>query len=162
MPRRLSKTEREAFLRGRHVCVLATIGPDGQPILTPIWYLYRNGRILMRTGAQAIKTLNISRDPRVTVSVQDERPPYKSVTIYGTASIESQQPALGPKIARHYLGCVHASRARRNRRERRNHVGRHTRTLRHSGLLTGDAANWPGLANNEANPATVALIATNS
>ena len=106
MPRRLSKTEREAFLRGRHVCVLATIGPDGQPILTPIWYLYRNGRILMRTGAQAIKTLNISRDPRVTVSVQDERPPYKSVTIYGTASIESQQPALGPKIARHYLGAL--------------------------------------------------------
>jgi len=106
MPRRLSKTEREAFLSGRHVCVLATIGPDGQPILTPIWYLYRNGRILMRTGAQAIKTLNVSRDPRVTVSVQDERPPYKSVTVYGTASIESQQPALGPKIARHYLGAL--------------------------------------------------------
>ena len=106
MPRHLSKTEREAFLRGRHVCVLATIGPDGQPILTPIWYLYRNGRILMRTGGQAIKTLNISRDPRVTVCVQDERAPYKSVTVYGEASVESEQPGLGPKIARHYLGAL--------------------------------------------------------
>ncbi|MCH8814055.1 MAG: PPOX class F420-dependent oxidoreductase [Chloroflexi bacterium] len=106
MPRKLSKSEREAFLRGRHVCVLSTIGPDGKPVLTPIWYLYRNGQILMRTGSQAIKTLNISRDPRITICVQDERPPYKSVTISGTASIESQQPGLGPLIARHYLGAL--------------------------------------------------------
>ncbi len=106
MPRKLSKNEREAFLRGRHVCVLGTIGPDGQPTLTPIWYLFRDGLILMRTGAQAIKTLNISRDSRVTLCVQDERPPYKSITVYGTASIESQQPGLGPSIARHYLGAL--------------------------------------------------------
>jgi len=106
MPRKLSKSEREAFLRGRHVAVLSTIGPAGQPVLTPIWYLYRDGRILMRTGAQAIKTLNISRDTRVTICVQDERAPYKSVTIYGKASIESHRPGLGPTIARHYLGAL--------------------------------------------------------
>ena len=38
MPHRLSKAEWERFLRGRHVGVLGTIGKDGQPVLTPIWY----------------------------------------------------------------------------------------------------------------------------
>lgn len=106
MPKRMSKPEWERFLRGRHVCVLATIGPDAEPVLTPIWYLYRAGRILMRTGKQSIKALNVARDPRVTVCVQDERPPYTSVTIYGRASIEPGEEGLGAVIARHYLGAV--------------------------------------------------------
>ena len=104
MPNRLSRAEWENFLRGRHVCVLATLGPDGGPVLTPIWYLYRNGRILMRTGAGSIKALNVARDPRVTVCVQDERPPYVSVTVYGRGSIEPARPRMAGAIARHYLG----------------------------------------------------------
>ena len=94
MPKRLRRTEWERFLRGRHVCVLATLGPAGEPVLTPIWYLYRDGRILMRTGAQSIKALNAARDPRVTICVQDERPPYKSVTVHGKASIEPAQEGM--------------------------------------------------------------------
>ncbi len=41
MPRRLSRAEQDGFLRGRHVAVLVTIGPDGRPVPTPIWYLFR-------------------------------------------------------------------------------------------------------------------------
>jgi len=106
MPKRLRRTEWERFLRGRHVCVLATLGPAGEPVLTPIWYLYRDGRILMRTGAQSIKALNAVRDSRVTICVQDERPPYKSVTVHGKVSIEPPVDGMGPEIARHYLGAV--------------------------------------------------------
>ncbi len=106
MPARFTQSQREKFLNGRHVCVLGTIGPDGEPVLTPIWYLYRDRKIVMRTGSNAIKTLNISRDPRVTVCVQDENPPYKSVTAYGRASIEPAIAGLGQAISRHYLGAV--------------------------------------------------------
>ena len=96
----------ERFLRGRHVAVLATTAPDGTAVLTPIWYLYKDGLVLMRTSADSIKALNMAREPRVTVCVQDERPPYKSVTLYGTAKIEEAQPELGKEISRHYLGTV--------------------------------------------------------
>jgi len=88
MPRRFSKAEVERFLRGRRVAVLGTIGADGAPVLTPIWYLYRDGHLLMRTDKQSVKAKNVARDPRVTVCVQDERPPYASVTVYGKAAIE--------------------------------------------------------------------------
>lgn len=106
MPRKLTRNEWQRFLKGRHVCVLSTLGPDGAPVLTPIWYLYKNDKILMRTGAASIKALNIGRDPRVTVCVQDERPPYMSVAVYGRAEIKPEKRGLGGQLARHYLGFV--------------------------------------------------------
>jgi len=106
MPKRMSRAEWERFLAGRHVAVLATLGPEGESVLTPIWYLYRDGLLYMRTGVQSIKARNLRRDQRVTICVQDERPPYRSVTIHGRASVEPEKEGLGAAIARRYLGAV--------------------------------------------------------
>ncbi len=106
MPLKLPREDWERFLRGRHVAVLATTAPDGTAVLTPIWYLYKDGLVLMRTSADSIKALNMAREPLVTVCVQDERPPYKSVTVYGHAQIEEVRPELGKEISRHYLGAI--------------------------------------------------------
>src|SRR3972149_2766871 len=106
MPKRMNRAECERFLAGRYVAVLATLGPDGQPALTPIWYLYREGLFYMRTGLESIKAKNVRRDQRVTICIQDERPPYKSVTIHGRASIEPEEEGLDAAIARRYLGAV--------------------------------------------------------
>jgi PPOX class probable F420-dependent enzyme len=88
------------------VGVLGTIGKDGQPVLTPIWYLYRDGKILMRTARESVKAQNILRDPRASLCAQEERPPYASVTIYGTATIEGEMAGLGYDIASRYLGMI--------------------------------------------------------
>jgi PPOX class probable F420-dependent enzyme len=106
MPKRLKRDEWERFLRGRRVGILATIAADGPPVLTPVWYLYREGRLLVRTGIESVKARNVQRDPRVTVCVQDERPPYASVTVYGRAAIEPDREGLIGEIARHYLGGI--------------------------------------------------------
>jgi PPOX class probable F420-dependent enzyme len=106
MPKRLSRAEWERFLAGRHVAVLATLGPEGEPVLTPIWYLYRDGALRMRTGGESVKVRNVRRDPRVTVCVQDDQPPYKSVTVYGSATVETEDDELTAAIPRHYLGMV--------------------------------------------------------
>jgi len=106
MPGRWKRDKWERFLRGRHVAVLGTIGGDGAPVLTPIWYLYRDGRILMRTGRASVKARNIQRDARVTVCVQDERPPYASITVHGRAVIEPEREGLAAEIARRYLGRI--------------------------------------------------------
>src|SRR3972149_298749 len=106
MPKRMSRAEWERFLAGRHVAVLATLGPDGQPVLTPIWYLHRDGLLYMRTGQESAKAANVNRDPRVTVCIQDERPPNRSVTIRGHASIGTAEEGLDAAIARRYLGAV--------------------------------------------------------
>ena len=60
----------------------------------------------MRTAPDSVKAKNILRDPRVSFCVQEERPPYASVTIYGTATIEPEEPGLGLEMATRYLGFV--------------------------------------------------------
>jgi PPOX class probable F420-dependent enzyme len=109
MPRRFSKAEQKRFLSGRRIAVLGTIDAQGAPVLTPIWYVCRDGQLLMRTDKQSVKARNIARDPRVTLCVQDERPPYASVTIHGKAVIEPPQDGLGEQMAKHYLGAVGAA-----------------------------------------------------
>jgi len=108
MPKRLSERERERFLAGRHVAVLVTLGPGGEPVPTPIWYLYRDGRFYFRTELNAIKTKNIQRDPRVSICIQDERAPYRAVVAHGKAELGGNVDGLGDAIARHYLGFVGA------------------------------------------------------
>src|SRR5437879_6593987 len=117
MPRRFSKAEVERFLRERRIAVLGTIGTDGAPVLTPIWYLYRDGHLLMRTDKQSVKAKNVGRDPRATVCVQDERAPDASVTVHGKAAIEPAREELGEQMAKHYLGAVGAAGYRRSARE---------------------------------------------
>ena len=40
----------EAFLRRPNVAVLSWVTRDGEPMSTPIWYRYEDGRFLMHTG----------------------------------------------------------------------------------------------------------------
>jgi hypothetical protein len=63
----------------------------------------------MRTDKESVKARNIARDPRVSVCVQDERPPYASVTVYGKGSVERAREGLGAEMAKHYLGAVGAA-----------------------------------------------------
>jgi PPOX class probable F420-dependent enzyme len=106
VPRRIRGRALERFLAGQRVAVLSTVGEDGAPVSTPIWYEYRGGRFFMRTAADSDKTANVRRDARVTVCVQDERAPYASVTAYGRAEVADADDALGARMARRYLGAI--------------------------------------------------------
>ena len=138
MPKRMSRAEWERFLAGRHVAVLATLGPDGQPVLTPIWYLYRDGLLYMRTGAESIKAGNVRRDQRVAIRAQAERPPDKSVTIHGRASVEPEKEGLDAAIARRYLGAVGGAFYLRTAREAVEQSGEVTLVVRPERVVTQD------------------------
>ena len=108
MPARMTKQQREKFLRGRHIAVLVTIADDGTPVPSPIWYLYREGAFFFRTSGNAVRTQNVRRDPRVSICVQDERPPYKAVIVHGRGEVLPSDEELAREIPRHYLGAVGA------------------------------------------------------
>ena len=108
MPARLSKAQRERFLAGRHVAVLVTIGADGAPVPTPIWYAYRDGLFYFRTATDAVKTENIRRDPRVSICVQEEQAPYRALIAYGKAEIREAVDWLERELPQRYLGFIGA------------------------------------------------------
>lgn len=51
--------------------ILVTIGPDGVPDPAAMWFVVRDGQIVMRTYAKSQKVRNVERDPRVAVLVED-------------------------------------------------------------------------------------------
>ena len=51
--------------------ILVTIGPDGVPDPTAMWFVVADGQIVMRTYAKSQKVRNIERDPRVAVLIED-------------------------------------------------------------------------------------------
>ncbi|MEE8600735.1 pyridoxamine 5'-phosphate oxidase family protein [Euzebya tangerina] len=50
---------------------LATTRPDGRPHLTPVWFVYVRQRFWIGTGADNVKTANVTANPVVSVALQD-------------------------------------------------------------------------------------------
>jgi PPOX class probable F420-dependent enzyme len=86
MPRsdRLSPTG-VLLLQEKHLAVLSTLMPDGSPQSTPVWVDVEpdGSRILVNTVVGHLKEKNITRDPRVAVTVVDAQNPFRSIVIRG-------------------------------------------------------------------------------
>jgi PPOX class probable F420-dependent enzyme len=86
--------------------VLATSRRAGAAQLSPIWYLFEDGRIYISCGANSAKARNIRRDSQVSLCIDEGRPDGRSVTVYGNAEIieepSSWTDGLYRRITRHY------------------------------------------------------------
>ena len=102
----MSRAEREQFLAGLHVGVLSVASPDGRgPLAAPVWYTYQpGGTVNVSTGRSTRKARAIQAAGRFSLCAQDERPPYKYVTVEGPAVIEESNAPERLELARRYLG----------------------------------------------------------
>lgn len=102
----MSIAEREEFLSGVHVGVLSAAGTAGQTLAVPVWYSYQPGGLLtVLTGRQSRKAAAIRAAGRFSLCAQDDRPPYRYVSIEGpVVSEEELDPAERLAMARRYLG----------------------------------------------------------
>jgi PPOX class probable F420-dependent enzyme len=68
---KMSSEEIDEFLLGRHSMSIATMNHDGTIHLVAMWYGFLEGAIAIETKAKSQKVLNLQRDPRMTVLVED-------------------------------------------------------------------------------------------
>jgi PPOX class probable F420-dependent enzyme len=85
---------------------IATIMSDNSPQITPVWIDLVDDYILVNTTQGRVKQKNLSRDPRVAVSVVDRANPYHMVTVRGKVI---ERTSVGAdvhidKMAKKYLG----------------------------------------------------------
>ncbi|HVB90721.1 MAG TPA: PPOX class F420-dependent oxidoreductase [Acidimicrobiales bacterium] len=67
---------------------LATVRADGRPHVAPIWYeVDDDGALVFTTGARTVKGRNLAHDPRASVCVDDDRPPFSFVVVEGTVEV---------------------------------------------------------------------------
>jgi PPOX class probable F420-dependent enzyme len=102
----MSRQEREEFLAGLHVGVLSVASQDGSgPLAVPVWYAYTpGGTVNVSTGRGSRKAAAILAAGRFTLCAQDERPPYRYVSVEGPVAIEEATEDERRALARRYLG----------------------------------------------------------
>jgi PPOX class probable F420-dependent enzyme len=62
---------------------VATIGPDGEPQVNPVWFAWDGSNISFAMSQGRQKFRNLERDPRIAISILDPANPYRYLEIRG-------------------------------------------------------------------------------
>ncbi len=88
------------------LAILATHRKDGRILMSPVWHEWTNGEFLLTTWANDIKSRNLKNDPRATVLVAENEPPYRGIEISGEATVEAMADHMPMyyRLATRYVG----------------------------------------------------------
>jgi PPOX class probable F420-dependent enzyme len=93
--------QQRTFLDEVRYAVVGTLNPDGSIQQTVLWYMREENQIFLSTGAHSVKVRNLSRNPHITLTLEDGG---RYLTISGTATIEPASPELRMRMAVRYVG----------------------------------------------------------
>ena len=74
------------------VAWLTTVRPDGLPQTSVVWFLWREGEILVYSRPHARKLRNIAHNEGVSFALNSDRQGDDMLTISGTARIDASLP----------------------------------------------------------------------
>ena len=108
----MSREEWRAFLLASpHTAKVATVRPDGRPHVAPVWFDLDGDDVIFTTWHTSVKARDLRRDPRISLCVDDERPPFSFVLVEGTATLSDnldEVRAWATRIAGRYMGAMRA------------------------------------------------------
>ncbi len=115
----MSAAEVRAFLLDKtRTAKFATVRADGRPHVAPVWFDLEGETLVFTTGHNTVKGLNMQRDARVCLCVEDDQPPFSFVIIEGTVTFSDDPAELlrwATRIGGRYMGADLAeSYGRRN------------------------------------------------
>ncbi|TIC88861.1 PPOX class F420-dependent oxidoreductase [Nocardioides sp. GY 10113] len=105
----MTPDEVTAFVAGKRTATLVTVGPTGQPHAVAMWFALIDGVIWFETKAKAQKAVNLGRDPRATVLLEDglTYDTLRGVSFEGTCTVVDDPDALwavGVSVWERYTG----------------------------------------------------------
>ena len=108
----LSDPEVRDFLaQGTRTGELAFLAASGRPLVTPVWFIVEGDSLVFNTARETAKGRALARDPRASLCVDLEKPPYAFVQVQGETEL-SEDPAelvrTATAIAARYMGTERA------------------------------------------------------
>ena len=90
----MSDAERDAFLHDQRVCRVASVDAQGEPHVTPLWFVWDGAHLWLNSIVRAQRHVNLLRHPRVAVVVDsghnyDE---LHGVEFHGSVDAVGDQP----------------------------------------------------------------------
>ncbi|WP_329049284.1 PPOX class F420-dependent oxidoreductase [Amycolatopsis sp. NBC_01488] len=114
--REMSREEWWQFAsEGTRTGKLGLVRANGAPIVTPIWFLLNEGpdgdELIFTTGTETLKGKAIRRDPRISLVVDDQEPPYSYVQFTAEARLThdfDDMLAWATELGARYMGAERA------------------------------------------------------
>jgi uncharacterized repeat protein (TIGR03833 family) len=97
---------------------IATVMPDGSPQVTPVWVDFDGTHVLVNSAKGRQKDLNIRRDERVAVEIQDPDDPYRYLLVRGVVeeiTLEGAEDHID-KLSLRYMGVKYGLKSPNNPR----------------------------------------------
>lgn len=112
MPRAPVPPAVDAFLRGAHPAVVASVRPDGSPHSAATWYDWDAGRVLLSMDDSRLRLSFLRRDPRLSLTVLDTDSWYRHITVTGHVTEMHPDTDLADidRLARRYTGEAYPNR----------------------------------------------------
>lgn len=105
----MTQDEWRAFLsEGTRTAKISTVRADGSPHIAPVWFLLDGDDLVFNTGKESVKGRNLARDGRVSICVDDDRPPFAFAVLQGRADLSEDLDELrhwATRIAGRYMGA---------------------------------------------------------
>lgn len=85
---------------------MATIGPDGEPQVNPVWYEFDGEFLLFSQTKDRQKYRNVQREPRVAASITDPDNAYRRLELRGMVKEieEDADRTFINRLAKKYMG----------------------------------------------------------
>jgi PPOX class probable F420-dependent enzyme len=86
---------------------VASLGPEGEPNVTPVWVELDGDDIVINTALGRAKARNLANDSRVAVSLSDPDNPQSAIAVRGTVVGFTTEgaDAVIDRLAKKYLGA---------------------------------------------------------
>ena len=82
----------DARLRAEHVAWLVTVGPDGTPLPTPVWFWWDGETVLVYSQRDKPKLRHIATNRRVAFVMRTDEYGDDIVVVTGDASVDPSAP----------------------------------------------------------------------
>ena len=93
----MAPEERETFLRDERTCRVASVGADGSPHVTPLWFVWDGASLWLTSIVRSQRWTDLQRDGRVSVIVDTGHDfmELRGVEIKGRAEVVGEVPRTG-------------------------------------------------------------------
>ena len=103
MPPSTSIPESHQDLLQVQVATIATVGRDGFPQVTAVWFAQDDGEIKLSLNTTRQKVKNLTRRPECTLFIIDPANPYRTLEVRGRAEIAPDSDyAFASKVGQKY------------------------------------------------------------
>ncbi|MFF2133300.1 pyridoxamine 5'-phosphate oxidase family protein [Streptomyces olivochromogenes] len=97
----MTDPERDTFLRTRPLCRVATVGRDGDPHVSALWFVWDGSTLWLNSLVRSQRWTDLDRDPRLSVIVDDGGTDFmalRGVELRGSVEVVGEAPRKGDPL----------------------------------------------------------------